>query len=59
MVLVYSFNKKYYKNIDSFDRTILSMTILNEINKDVERKIENLKYGVCILSRVGLFYRNK
>lgn len=52
--LVSNLVKKYYKNIDSFDRTILSMTILNEINKDVERKIENLKNIVVVYNFLNI-----
>lgn len=46
--LISSLIKKYYKDIDSFDNTILSMIILNEINKNVEKKIEKLKDLVIV-----------
>lgn len=46
--LISNLVKKYYKNMDSFDNTVLSMVILNEINKDVERKIEKLKNIVIV-----------
>lgn len=52
--LVSNLVKKYYKNIDSFDRTILSITILNEINKDIERKIENLKNIVVVYNFLNI-----
>lgn len=52
--LISNLVKKYYKNIDSFDRTILSMTILNEINKEFERKIEKLKDIVIVYNFLGI-----
>lgn len=46
--LISNLVKKYYRNIDSFDNTILSMVVLNEINKEIERKIEKLKHIVIV-----------
>ncbi|MCQ9626375.1 hypothetical protein HS141_05245 [Cetobacterium somerae] len=52
--LISNLIKKYYKNIDSFDNTILSMVILNEINKDVENKIEKLKNIIVIYNFLSI-----
>lgn len=39
---------KYYKNIDSFDKTILAVIIFNELNKHVEKNIKNSNYIVVV-----------
>lgn len=52
--IVSNLTKTYYKNIDSFDRTILSMTILNEINRRIEKKIARLNDIVIVYNFLSI-----
>lgn len=46
--------KKYYTNIDSFDNTILSIIFLNEVNKEIEKKIKKLNNIVVIYNFLSI-----